>query len=173
MAASTVIKHYTDGSITLSDGTGTPVTLDVPFSTGDLSITGLAQQLREVVAYQTRGVLNSIRLGARTFPTISFTAQIADYSDATDTTAIDFFLKQAAFSGNVSVSDNATEVYTLDIVLTVEGTDHGDSADHVLTAKNVHCTIDVAEGEPNTLTVNGTVYGGMDGGVLSNAVTFS
>lgn len=173
MAASSVIKHFTDGSITLSDGTGTPVTLTVPFSTGDLAVSGLAQKLREVVVYQTRGTANSIRHGARTFPTVTFTAHIADYSDGTETTAIDFFLKAGSFASNTSVSDNSPEVYTVDIILTVEGTDHGDPSDHTITMTNVACTIDVSEGEPNTLTVNGTIYGGMDAGTLSNAVAFA
>lgn len=174
MAASTVTKHFTDGSITLTDGTTpTAVTLTVPFTTGDLAVSGLAQKLREVVVYQTRGVANTIRHGARTFPTMTFTAHLADYSDATDTTAIDFFLQQASFSGNATASANSTEVYTIDITLTVEGTDHGDAADHTIEMKNVSCTIDVSEGEPNTLTVNGTIYGGMDAGTLSNAVAFT
>jgi len=173
MAASTVIKHFTDGSIVFSDGTGTPVTLTIPFTAGDLTVSGLAQKLREVVRYETRGVLNSIRHGARTYPTMSFTAQLADYSDATDGTAIDYVLRQNSYSGNTTVSTNSTEVYTFDIILTVEGTDHGDSADHVITMTNVSCTIDIAEGEPNTLTVNGEIHGGYDGGTLANAVAFT
>ena len=67
MAASAVIKHFTDGSITLKDGTGTPVTLTVPFSAGDLSLSGLAQdalglQQRDYPRAATRGdaaVLNA------------------------------------------------------------------------------------------------------------------
>ena len=173
MTASAVIKHFTDGTIVFSDGTGTPVTLTIPFTTGDLTVSGLAQKLREVVRYETRGSLNSIRHGARTYPTMAFTAQIADYSDATDGTAIDYALKQNSYSGNTTVSTNSAEVYTFDIILTIEGTDHGDAADHVITMTNVSFNIDISEGEPNTLTVNGEIHGGYDGGTLANAVSFS
>lgn len=58
MAFDTVVRHDTDGSITLLDGTGTPVTIVVPFTQGDLTIDGLSKDLREVVAYQSRGTLH-------------------------------------------------------------------------------------------------------------------
>jgi hypothetical protein len=74
MAFDTVVRHDTDGSITLLDGTGTPVTIVVPFTQGDLTIDGLSKDLREVVAYQSRGTLHSIRYGDKTFPTVTFTA---------------------------------------------------------------------------------------------------
>ena len=160
MAASTTIKHFTDGSITLKDGTGTPVTLVVPFSQGDFSPAGIQETQQEVVAYQSRGVLHIVRHAAANFPTGSFSFMVADYADATDQTAIDFLLKQGSFAANVSTLGTNAEVYTVNIVLTIEGTDHGDAADHTITLTNCACTIDVAEGEPNTVTVNYTAYGG-------------
>jgi hypothetical protein len=160
MAASTVIKHFTDGSITLTDGTAvTPITLVIPFTQGDLSITGLQQNQNDVVAYQTRGVLHSVRHAAANFPTGSLSFMVADYSDGTDQTAIDFLLKQASYSANVTTLTNSTEVYALDILLTVEGTDHGDSADATISLSQCACTLDITEGEPNTVSVNFTMYG--------------
>lgn len=159
MAASTVIKHLYDGSISLADGTGTPVTLTVPFSVGDLSISGLSETQNNVTAYETRGTFNSLRHTSRTYPTGSFSAQLADYSDATDTTLIDFILKQNSFSGNASTLGTASDVYTIDITLTVEGTDFGDSSDHTVVITDCQCTLDTAEGEPNTATINFTCYG--------------
>jgi len=158
MAASTVIKHLYDGAIALADGTGTPVTLSVPFTTGDLSIDGLMESQRAVQAYQSRGSLNSIRLAAKEFPTFSFTAQLADVSVATDQTLIDFCLKQNSYSGNASTA-SGSDVYTIKITLTVEGTDLGDSADHTIALDDCHVTLAIAEGEPNTVTVSGTCYG--------------
>ena len=85
MALSTVTKHFTDGSITLKDGTGTPLTLTVALSVGDLTISGLETDTlgRAVNAYETRGVLRSLRRGARVYPTVSFSAHLADVTDAT------------------------------------------------------------------------------------------
>ena len=161
MAASAVIKHFTDGTITLKDGTGTPVSLVVPFSVGDLSISGMETDTlgRTVNAYETRGVLHSLRRGARVYPTVSFSAQLTDVTDATDKTLLDMILKRNSYSANVSTTAATGDVYTLDVVFTVEGTDLGDSADHVITLEDVHFTADVAEGEPNTISLSGTIYG--------------
>jgi hypothetical protein len=161
MAASVIIKHFTDGTITLKDGTGSPVTLAVPFSAGDLSLSGLAQDAlgRATNAYESRGALNSLRRGAREYPTVSFSAHMADISDGSNTTIVDFLRKKGAYAANVSTTAATGDVYTVDIVLTVEGTDFGDASDHTVTMEDVDCRIDISEGEPNTFTVNGTVYG--------------
>lgn len=157
MAASTVIKHFTDGTVKFEDGTGTPVTLTVVADQGDFSITGLAQDDREAVPYQSRGVLHSLRQGAKTFPSGSLSIMLADLSDSTDGTIADFILKQGSYAANTSTS--AGDVYTIDIELTIEGTDVGDSADHTIKASDCHCTLDIAEGSPDTLSVSFTCYG--------------
>lgn len=154
MPASTVIKNLNDGSITLRDGTGTPVTLVVPFSTGDLSISGLAQKQNEVAKYETRGTFHSARHTARTYPSGSFSFQIADYSDGTNQTVHDFVQAVNSYSANVSTLGTNADVYAIDIILTVEGTDHGDASDHVLTLTDCVCTLDISEGDPNTGTLN-------------------
>jgi hypothetical protein len=159
MAASTVIKHLYDGSITVEDGTTpTAVSLAIPFTVGDLSLDTLQESGRGVQAYQTRGSLHSVRLAAKEFPTVTFSAQLADLSDATDGTLVDFVLKQASYSANVSTL-TGSDVYAVKITLTVEGTDLGDTADHTITLDDVHCTMAIAEGEPDTVTISGTVYG--------------
>ena len=159
MAASTVIKHLYDGTITASDGTGSPVTLVIPFSTGDLSVSALSQVQRATVAYEARGVLTSVRKAARTYPSGSFSFQVADYSDAVDGTAIDFFLKANSYSANVSTLGASADVYTVDLLLTVAGTVLGDAANHTVTLTDCDVTMDIAEGEPNTGTITFTCYG--------------
>jgi hypothetical protein len=159
MAASTVIKNLNDGTITLEDGTGTPVTLVVPFSTGDLNVTALAATQNEVTAYETRGTLNTVRHTSRTYPTLGFSFQVADYTDVTDFTAQDFVMFQGAYASNVSTLGANAEVKTIKVTLTVEGTDHGDAADHTIVLDDVHCTMNITEGDPNTATISGTVYG--------------
>ena len=49
--------------------------------------------------------------------------------------------------------------YTIDITITVEGDDFGDSADHSVTLTDCYCIPDISAGEPDTATVNFTVYG--------------
>ena len=157
MAVSTVIKHFTDGTIELADGTGTPVTLTVPFSQGDFSISGVQESQKAVNVYQSRGTLHSLRLGEKTFVSGSFSAMLADVSDASAGNLLDFIQKANAYSGNTSTSSNG-DVYTIKITLTIEGTDLGDSADHTIVLDDCACTADVSEGEPDSISISFTSY---------------
>ncbi len=160
MAISTVVKHLHDGSITLSDGTGSPVTLVVPFSTGDLSTDGEQETQNAVNAYETRGVLHTVRHGAKSYISGSFSFMVPEYTNSSIGVAIDFLKQQNAYSGNNSTLV-PTEVYAVDIILTTEGTDLGDGKDHTTTLTDCVCTIARAEGEPNTASISFTCYGTM------------
>ena len=83
---------------------------------------------------------------------------LADLSDATDGTLVDFILQQNSYSGNISTL-TGSDVYAVKVTLTVEGTDLGDTADHTIVMDDVHFTMAIAEGEPDTVTLSGTVYG--------------
>jgi hypothetical protein len=159
MPASAIVKHLYDGSITLKDGTGTPVTLVAPFTTGETSISGLAATLREVQAYSARAGTPQVRHTGRTYPSGSFTLQFTNWTGASGSSVYAFVNKIAPYSANLTTLTNPGEVYAIDIVLNVEGTDLGDSADHTMTLTKCVCTADFAEGEPNTVTINFVCYG--------------
>lgn len=166
MALSTVLKNFTDGSITIKDGTGTPLSLTVNFDQGDFSITGLKAKLRETVAYEARGRFKSLRHTTRTYPTFSFTAHAAEFSEDGTGTLADAILRQGTvWTAAVSTRGASAEVYTLDVTLTVEGTSHGDSADGTFTLEDCELSVDFAEGDPNTFSVSGTVYGALTGDI--------
>jgi len=128
---------------------------------GDCTISGLAQDAlgRATNAYETRGVLVGLRRGAREYPTFSMSLMVPDLSDGSNVTPLDFIRKKGAYTANASTTTALGDVYTIDIVLTIEGTDLGDAADHTFTLEDVDCRADFSEGEPNTLTINGTIYG--------------
>jgi hypothetical protein len=167
-ALSNVVKHWRDGSITLLDGTGTPLSLTARFSTGDFSISGLKAKLRDTTAYQARGTVTSIRHGNRNFPSISFTCQIAEFSETGTGTIMDFITAKSGspFASRVSTRGSSAEVFTCDVKITVEGSDHGDTSDGTFTAEDVELSFDFSEGEPNTITLNGTVYGAISGDLV-------
>ncbi len=158
MALSTILKHLYDGSLTLSDGTGAAVTLAVPFDVGDVSVEGLQQTQREVTAYETRGVLNTVRHTKRSYPSGSFSVQLPEYMNSSAGNVVDFLMKTNGYSANVSTLV-PTEVYAVDVILTTEGTDQGDAKDHVITMTDCACVASIAEGEPNTVNVSFTCYG--------------
>ncbi len=166
-ALSNVVKHLFDGSITLLDGTGTPLTLTARFSTGDFSASGLKAKLRDTTVYQPRGVVASIRHTTRTFPTVSFSCQLAEFSSSTTGTIMDFITARAGspFSARVSTLTGGAnaEVFCCDVKITVEGSNHGDSSDGTSTFEDWEISFDFAEGEPNSITLTGPVYGAISG----------
>lgn len=159
MAVSSVVKNFRDGTILIEDGTGTPLAVTVQYEAGDFSISGLNQSNTEATTYLDRGELGSVRKTSRTFPTFSFSAHMTDLSDNTDKLLWDAVNKTGAFASAVSTGGTASDVYMLKVTFTVEGSNFGDSADHLLVLNNCHLSIDFAEGDPNSFTLNGTVYG--------------
>lgn len=161
MSLSSVVKNFRNGTIRIYDATGVPLDVTVEYEQGNFSISGLKRKLNETVTYLDRGELGSVRHTNRTFPTFSFTAHMTEFSDATNENLLDIIMRTAgsAFASAVSTLGATADVYTLNVSLTVEGTDLGDASDHVLTLTNCELSIDFAEGDPNTFTINGTVYG--------------
>lgn len=157
MAISSKPKNFRDGTITLSDGSGSPITLTVQYEAGDFSIDNVMQSQTEVETYLDRGSFHNVRKTNFAPATFTFTATMTDLSDATEKCLWDAVNKSGAFSAGVSRGD--TDVWLLQVGLTIEGTDFGDAADHTLVLDKCHLTISFAEGSPNTFTLNGTVYG--------------
>ena len=159
MAASTVIKNFRDATLVFADGTTpTPISLTLSLEAGDFSLSGLNQGNTEATTYLDRGELGSVRLTNRSFPTFSVSCHMADLSDATDKLIWDAVNKTGAFSSAQSTI-TGSDVYGLKLTLTIEGTNFGDAADHTIVLNGCHCSIDFSEGDPNTFTINGTVYG--------------
>ena len=153
-----IVKNYRDGSIVLKDGTGTPIAITVEFEAGDFSITGVNQSNTEVTTYLDRGDLGTVRKTSRTFPTFSFSAHMTELSDATSKTLWDAVNKTGTFASAVSTITNS-DVYGLTVLIVIEGTTLGEATDHTLELVGCHLSIDFAEGDPNSFTINGTVYG--------------
>ena len=91
-----------------------------------------------------------------TFPSVSFSAHATDYSDATEETLPDIIMQQNSKSAAVSTLGANADVYTLK--LTWQITEPGGGT-HTVVCDDVHCTIDLSEGDPNSFAISGTVYG--------------
>jgi hypothetical protein len=50
------------------------------------------------------------------------------------------------------------EVFTLDLEWTIEGTNHGDASDHVLTLPFCVVTGSLSEGDPDQISISFTSY---------------
>lgn len=158
MAESTIIKTKRDGVITIADNAGVN-TYQVAFEAGDLSISIPG---RTISLFLDRGVITnppSIRFGDDQPMTGSFTANLRDLTDAAADTLVDLLTGP---SGNVaswvSTMGANGEVFTVDITWAIEGTDHGDAADHTIKLLNCYLTGTVADGDPATVSIDFTSY---------------
>jgi hypothetical protein len=159
MALSTTIKTTGDGSIILSDGTGTPLTLAVRFSNGDVNIGGLTNSLREVVTIVARMKTVGLRKGAPVYPTIAFSCYLTDLGEATSGTILNWEAKTAPYASRLK-THAIGDLDTYHIKLTIEGTDHGDAADQNINCKDCHGTWTFTEEDGgNKAAFSGVIYG--------------
>jgi hypothetical protein len=158
------VKNFRDGTILINDGTTpTALALTVQYENGDFSLSGSNYSSTGPVdhtKYLDRGELGSIRRTSRTFATGSFSCQMTEFSDATNQNVWDIVNRSGAFAAAVSTLGANADLYCLKITLNVEGSNFGGSeTDHTLVLNDCRCSIDFAEGDPNSFTINFEVLG--------------
>lgn len=159
MALSTTIKTTGDGSLVLSDGTATPLTLAVRFSNGDVNVGGLTNSLRDVTTIVARMKTIGLRKGAPVYPTVAFSCFISDLGEATSGTIFNWEAKTAPYASRVK-THAIGDLDTYSIKLTIEGTDHGDAADQTIMMKDCHGTFTYTEEDGgNKAAFSGVIYG--------------
>lgn len=175
-AESSFIKNNVQGVLTLSDGTGTPVTLALAYDMGDVEIGPLMEELNEPVKIERRGKFVGLQRGKRVYPTIKFTAwcgNLVGGSTSAPGTPTEFSTKKGAYSANVSTL-GANRKYTIDIILAIEGSNFGDGADETITCNDVVCSITWKEGpEGNTISIDGEILGPVVSVNSTNTVSYA
>ena len=162
MALDTNVKNFAQGTITLSDGTGSPVSLILTLDKGTLAIEGLKKVLRETVKYERRGLLHTVSLANRIYPTLSFEAMVSEFSNASAGVVTDFLLGNAAYSANVSTLGSSHLVFTCKLTFDLEGTDTGGNDSQVV-CDDVDFTFNFSEGDPNMFSISGEILGAVTG----------
>jgi hypothetical protein len=158
MAESTVVRTKRDISIGITDGTRT---YTVAYEPGDFSL----EIPRESISnFLDRGVMPSvpsIRLLDDQPMTFSFSAYERDWvSAAGHVTLLDlnvFFASKYAATNWTSTIGTASDVDTLSVNLTQEGSDFGE-ADITIRLPYAVIRASRADGDPNTISVSGTSY---------------
>jgi hypothetical protein len=156
MAYSNVVKTKRDGLISICDDSGFAGsnTLDLAFEPGDFSMN--APQENRLNFLDRGRLVSSVRYGDDQALTGSFSVYFRDTTDAAAATLMDIlnqsgYVSTAPWVGTLGAN---AEVFTCDLRLTIEGTDHGDAADHTITITDVSFDYTMAEGDPNVITVN-------------------
>ncbi len=160
MAISAVAKNFRDGTLTLEDATGSPITCVVQYENGDFSLANLKQGGKEINKYEDRGDFFSARKTTTAYPSFSFTAIFTDLSDGTEKTLVDACLKQGAYAAGVSTLGANADVWALTATFVVAGTSLGDTANHTIVLNNcVFTDVSISEGDPDSFSISGEVLG--------------
>jgi hypothetical protein len=158
MAESTIVKTKRDGTLTFSDNAAAN-SYTVAFEAGDMNVSIPG---RTINLFLDRGEITSppsIRWGDDQPMTATFTAQLRDVSDVAVAVLTDLITNGGFFaSGWVSTGGANAEVKTVDCLWTIEGSDHGDPADHTVTLPYCFVTGSIADGDPVTLSISLTSY---------------
>lgn len=161
-APSSYVKTAVMGSITLADGTGTPVTLAVPYTRGDLTIGPLGARLNETVKVEARGKFLSAAYGNRVYPQLSFSAWLPNIVGSSTTapgTLAEFVAGLGSYAANVSTLGSGHPM-AVKLTWTIEGTNFGDTADETVACDDCICSVSITEGmEGNTIAVTAEVLG--------------
>lgn len=156
MAASTIPKVRRDGTLVLADS-GNSYT--VAYEDGDLSF---SSEKPDRIVIRDRGTIVGVRSGDSPVLSLSFSVHQRDFTDGGADTLVDVLEQTGAAAGWVSVGNGtAFEPYMIDVTLTIEGTNHGDSADGSVKMAKCILTWDFAEGDPNKISVKGECFGGL------------
>ena len=107
MAYSVVPKTKRDGLITLIDGTGVPVTLDVAYEDGNFTFSD-PEQFSELVVMD-RGNFAAIRKQDEQAKTGSFSFHFRQFTDGSEAGSVRDFIKKAGnYSANISTGSTGT-----------------------------------------------------------------
>jgi hypothetical protein len=160
MAESTIVKVRRDGLLTIQDGTGTPLTYTVAYENGNVSF---SREKADRIVIRDRGAIVGSRKGDDPVLSVTFDVhmRMLTTTAGTDLTLIDVLDN----GGNVATipwvkTNTAHEEWCLDLVFTIEGSDHGDGADYTATFADCIFTWDFSEGDPNTISVTAECMGG-------------
>ena len=158
MAAVTSVKAARDGKITIADGASASV--EVAYE-GDGNFSFDAPKADTVVIYD-RGAITGVRRGNDPVPSFSFQVNHRAFTDGSENELLDMIDRRGGMSGTTSAGSSQFSDFALfNVTLTIEGTDHGDSADGTAVFSKCLLTWSFSEGSPDTVTINGSCYGGI------------
>lgn len=156
MAESSWVKTLGDGTITIKDGAA--LTYTVALEPGSFT---LSQPKAATTTIYDRHTIAGERAGQQQIGTIGFAVHMREFTDGSSATLIDVVEKAGAWAAATSTGGTGYEEWMVDVWYTAEGTNLGDSADHVLKALKCKLQWDFAEGDPNVINVTGEVFGGV------------
>jgi hypothetical protein len=161
MAESTIIRTKRDGQWLLADS-GAVHTYTIAYEPGDGQYTIPDYTVNMFLDRGVIGSTPSIRIGDEQAMTLGFSAYFRDPGDTANAyaTLLDIahrYVGRYVETNWVSTMGSNSDVFTITISFTIDGSPFGE-ADKTLTFPFCVLRANVAEGDPNTVTVSATSY---------------
>lgn len=153
MAETTVVAVPRDGTISITNGDATTYT--VAFENGDMSMN---LDLAERIVIYDRGSIVGLRQGNDPVPSISFSVHLRELADSTEDTLLDFIYKTGNSAAATSTGGTGFEQFLCTVEFQANMTALSGSNTKV-TFNKVLLFASIAEGNPDTISVTGEVYG--------------
>ncbi len=159
MGASGTVKVRRDGTITLFDGSGGPVTYTVSYEDGDFSadtLTGANADDRIVI--RDRGAIVGLRKGDTPVGSLSWTVHFREFTNGSAQAILDFITGDDVGGTLASTGGTGFEHFLCGVTMTIDGTSHGETANASVTWNKVLVTASFSEGDPDKLSFTGETY---------------
>ncbi len=157
MALSTVPFMPKDGTLTIEDATGSPITLTVAYEDGDFQASGWIEDHWEITEFRDRGEIYELRKSQEVPIEFSFSAHATDLADGTEKTLLDVVMKTGAFASGVSTWGASAEVWTVKVTFAADASSFG-GASSTIAMTYCHLTGAFAEGEPGKFSITGRAF---------------
>lgn len=143
-----------DGTVLFYDnaGVGGANTFTAQFVRGDVSVNAGAKA--EMIHSFVRGVHKFTRKGNDPIYEGSFSLPLVQFTNGTNEVLIDVLDNTGAINGVWAAESTNIEHWNVGIRLTIEGTDHGDAADHYIDFQGCICTWEIAESPNGETSIN-------------------
>ena len=152
MAVTNVVKTYRDGSIKIIAGADNLV---ISLDSGDFSFSE-PKSTRNII--RDRGAISGLRKADDEVGECSFTVHFREFTDAAAPNIYDFIYHRASASGYTTVGTSGFEEFLVDLEYTANASAMAGGT-HTVTLNKVLLTASFSEGQPDSISVTGEVYG--------------
>lgn len=147
-----------DGTLSLQDGSGTPIVCTIIYEDGDFKCSEFSESNYDIEEFRDRGALYNVRKTSQRTLEFEFSCHATDFTDATEKLIRDAVCKQGTFAAGVSTKGSNADVWLLQLTFSVEQSNYGASADSTVVFKHCWCSVSFEEGVPGKFSIKGRAF---------------
>jgi len=149
-----------DGTVTIRDGAGSPLSYEVVFEDGDFSISDLREGGQDIQEFEDRGNVYSARKIGRKSKQFSFTCHGLRFKreGSGNTHITDVVLKQGAWASATSTGAAYSDAHMVEVEFSIDRSSLGESTDSKITLAYCSLSAGFQEGNPGKISISGVCH---------------